>query len=45
MLHALRDNVKIDLRESAAGYFKDLPLAHLTGHYPAPFARDPKTNS
>jgi hypothetical protein len=38
MLHALRDNVKIDLRESAAGYFKELPLAHLTGHYPAPFA-------
>jgi hypothetical protein len=38
MLHALRDNVKVDLRESAAGYFKDLPMAHLTGHYPAPFA-------
>jgi len=38
MLHAMRDNVKVDLRESAAGYFKDLPLAHLTGHYPAPFA-------
>ncbi|MBZ5674564.1 MAG: hypothetical protein LAP61_09990 [Acidobacteriia bacterium] len=38
MLHVLRDNVKIDLRESAAGYFKDLPLEHLTGHYPAPFA-------
>lgn len=37
MLHALRDNVKIDLRESAAGYFKDLPLDYLTGHYPAPF--------
>jgi hypothetical protein len=38
MLHALRDNVKVDLRESAAGYFKDLPLAHMTGHYPAPFS-------
>ena len=38
MLHVLRDNVKIDLRESAAGYFKDLPLEHLTGHYPSPFA-------
>ena len=36
MLHALRDNVQIDLRESAAAYFKTLPLAHLTGHYPAP---------
>jgi len=38
MLHVLRDNLKIDLRESAPEYFKDLPLAHLTGHYPAPFA-------
>ena len=38
MLHALRDNVKIDLRESAADYFKELPLDHLTGHYPAPLA-------
>jgi hypothetical protein len=37
MLHALRDNVKVDLRETAAAYFQDLPLAHLTGHYPAPF--------
>jgi hypothetical protein len=37
LLHALRDNIRIDLRESAAGYFKDLALAHLTGHYPAPF--------
>jgi hypothetical protein len=38
MLHALRDNTKVDLRESAAAYFKELPLAHLTGHYPAPLA-------
>ena len=38
MLHALRDNVKIDLRESAADYFKELPLDQLTGHYPAPLA-------
>jgi hypothetical protein len=37
MLHALRDNLRIDLRESAAGYFKDLPLDFLAGHYPAPF--------
>ena len=42
MLHALRDNVKIDLRESAAGYFKDLPLDQLTGHYPAPFTASEK---
>ncbi len=38
MLHALRDNLKLDLRESAPSYFKELPLAHLTGHYPAPLA-------
>jgi len=38
MLHALRDNVKIDLRELAPAYFKDLAVAHLTGHYPAPLS-------
>ncbi|HEY2844745.1 MAG TPA: hypothetical protein VGJ09_13885 [Bryobacteraceae bacterium] len=38
MLHALRDNLRIDLRESAAAYFQQLPIAHLAGHYPAPFA-------
>ena len=38
MLHALRDNLQIDLRESAARYFQELPIAHLMGHYPAPFA-------
>lgn len=38
MLHALRDNLRIDLREQAASYFQELPVAHLAGHYPAPFA-------
>ncbi len=37
LLHAIRDNVSIDMRESAPGFFKDLPLDHLLGHYPAPF--------
>ena len=37
MLHAIRDNVTVDLRESAPAFFKDLPLDHLMGHYPAPF--------
>src|SRR5262249_52440270 len=37
MLHALRDNVTIDLRESAPAYFLQLPLDHLTGTYPSPF--------
>jgi hypothetical protein len=37
MLHVLRDNLKIDLRESADEFFKQLPMDHLTGQYPAPF--------
>jgi hypothetical protein len=38
MLHALRDNLRIDLRETQTGYFQQLPISHMTGHYPAPFA-------
>jgi hypothetical protein len=37
MLHAIRDNLKIDLREQATHYFKKLPLDYLNAHYPAPF--------
>lgn len=37
MMHAIRDNLKIDLRESAHDYFTTLPTDHLVGHYPAPF--------
>jgi hypothetical protein len=37
MMHALRDNLKIDLRESDEEYFKQLPMDHLTGQYPTPF--------
>ena len=37
MMHAVRDNLKIDLRESAPRYFKTLPTDHLVGHYPGPF--------
>jgi len=37
MMHSIRDNLKIDLRESAAGYFSQLPVDHLAGHYPAPY--------
>ncbi len=36
LLHAIRDNVTVDLRESAPVYFKELPIDHLMGHYPAP---------
>src|SRR5438128_1278858 len=37
LLHAFRGNLKTDLRESDAVYFKDLPTDHVAGHYPAPF--------
>jgi len=37
LLHALSDNVSVDLRESMPSFFKDLPLDHLMGHYPAVF--------
>ncbi len=34
MMHAIRDNLKIELRESAPTYFKTLPIDELAGHYP-----------
>jgi hypothetical protein len=37
ILHALRDNLNIDLRDSAPAYFKSLPIYHLVSHYPATF--------
>ena len=37
MLHAIRDNLKLDLREDVPEYFKALPTDHLVSHYPAPF--------
>lgn len=36
-LHAIRDNTKIDLRESQGGYFNELPLDYVAGFYPASF--------
>ncbi len=38
LLHVVRDNLKMDLREDAPGYFKALPTDHLVSHYPAPVA-------
>jgi len=35
ILHAVRDNVNIDLRENAAKYFQDLPTYLLLSYYPA----------
>jgi hypothetical protein len=37
MLHAVRDNLNIDLRESAAAYFKALPTFDLVSYYPAAY--------
>ncbi len=36
LMHAVRDNLKIDLRESANAYFKTLPTDHIAAHYPSP---------
>jgi hypothetical protein len=37
MLHAVRDNLNIDLRESAVAFFKELPLFDLASYYPASY--------
>jgi hypothetical protein len=37
MLHAVRDNLNIDLRESAPAYFKTLPIYDLVSFYPATY--------
>jgi hypothetical protein len=37
LLHALRDNTMLDLREPVGDFFKDLPVEHLLSYYPAPF--------
>jgi len=37
LLHALRDNLNIELREGAIDYFKDLPTYLMLINYPAPY--------
>ncbi len=37
LFHAVRDTTNLDLRESAAGFFKDFPIEHLMSYYPAAF--------
>jgi len=34
-LHAVRDNIQVDLRESSPAFFKDLAQWHLLSYYPA----------
>ena len=38
LMHAIRDNTKVDLREDAPEYFKELPKFQILGNYPAPLA-------
>jgi len=38
ILHATRDSLKIDLRESAPDYFRTLPTYEVLANYPAPLA-------
>jgi len=38
LLHAVRDNLKIELREDAPQYFRELPKFQILGNYPAPLA-------
>lgn len=35
LLHAMRDNTILDLRESVPQFFKDYPIEHLMSYYPA----------
>ena len=37
-LHAVRDNLYIDLRDPVPGFFKTFPIFHLLSHYPAAYA-------
>ena len=37
ILHVVRDNLNLDLRDSAPAFFKDYPIDHLMSHYPATY--------
>jgi hypothetical protein len=36
IMHLIQDSTKIDLREDARPFFKNLPVWHMLSHYPAP---------
>jgi len=40
ILHAIRDNTNIDLREASPRVFKQFPIEHLMSHYPASYPGD-----
>jgi hypothetical protein len=37
IMHAVRDNLNFDLRDTFPAWFKQYPLLHLMAHYPAPW--------
>jgi hypothetical protein len=37
ILHAVRDNLRVDLRNDAHDYFAHLPIYMIAGNYPAPY--------
>jgi len=37
LLHVVRDNLNLELRDDAPGFFKELPSLQLLGYYPSPF--------
>ncbi len=37
LLHAVRDNLQIDLRDPIQGFFRELPIFHLLSYYPAAY--------
>jgi hypothetical protein len=37
LLHAVRDNINFDLRDTFPKWFRDYPVIHLMAHYPAPW--------
>jgi hypothetical protein len=37
LMHVVRDNLEIDLRQDAPRYFIDLPLTQMLGYYPAAY--------
>jgi hypothetical protein len=38
ILHAIRDNTNLDLREASPRFFKQFPIEHLMSHYPATYS-------
>ena len=37
IMHALRDNLRIELRDNAGDYFTRIPIYEIASYYPAPF--------